>query len=190
MGGPPDGDRMSAIRPVDLTTRELKNELQFCSTRKSSPLMQIVIPGIAFLFLLRIDVPIFAYNKMLFAIMSAILLLGILWAGINAARNWNRTYITKLSVTSQRFEATGDNLASDWAGYYTRPGKVTMAVSEVKSIGYSMGGKYSLGGFWATCGFLTSRCLLPGLNREQATAVAIAIAQRYPEIDAGKVTLR
>ncbi len=152
--------------------------------------MQIVIPGIAFLFLLRIDVPIYPYNKILFAILLAILIVGILFVGINAARNWNRIYITRLSVTSQRFEATGDNLASDWAGYYTRPGKVTVAVSDVKSIGYSVGGKYSLSGFWATCGFLTSRCLLPGLNREQATAVAVAIAQRFPEIGAGKMTQR
>jgi hypothetical protein len=173
---------MSVSGQVELTTQEFQDELQFCLKRKSNPLMLVVIPGLLFLFMLNIIVPLYAVEKPLGLIMFSIFVAGVLWVGINAMRNWNRTYITTLSVTGQRLEATGDSLASDWAGHYTRPGKVTMPVSEIKTIGYSLGGKYSPSGFWATCGFLTSSCLLPGLNREQATAVAIAITKRFPEI--------
>lgn len=103
---------------------------------------------------------------------------------IDALRNWNKLQTTTLSVTSQRLEATGDNLDTNWIGVYCRPGKIVVPVSEVKSLGYQVGGRYSLSGFWAVCGFLTSRCLLTGLSSQQCTDVAVAIARRFPEIGA------
>lgn len=180
----PSGDPMSAFGLFKLTTHELQDELQFYLRRKPNHARQVVLAGFLFLFMLYIFVTVYSVERPLAFIVLAIALASALWIGISTARNWNRTYITTLSVTSLRLESTGDNLVSDSFGYYTCAGKVTVPVSEIKSIGYSLGGRYSPCGFWATCGFLTSRCLLPGLNREQATAVAVAITQRFPEIGA------
>jgi hypothetical protein len=177
---------MKARGRFELTTKELPEELQFRIDAEKSQIFQVALAAFAFLFMARILVPLFAVDKPLFYIMLAIAIVGIFWIGITVAKNWNRVYTTTLSVTGQRLEATGDLLVPDWYGRYVRPGKIVVPVSEIKSIGYSIGGKYSHSGFWATCGFMTSSCLLPGLSPEQCTSITVAIARRFPQIGAKK----
>lgn len=91
--------------------------------------------------------------------------------GIWAARSWKKVDTTTLSVTGQRFEATGDNLDSDLAGNYTRPGNLTVPASKVKSIQYVYGGEDSPTGLYVSSSYWKGGCFLPGLNRRQCTAV-------------------
>jgi len=173
---------MLAFGSLELTTTELPSELQFRVDTQTGGASKMVL--YAFIFLVSIFTfrPLLAIGGVYLAIGLALIVAAGLWMAIDALRNWNKRQTATLSVTSQRLEATGDNLYTNWAGAYCRPGKIVVPVSEIKSLGYQPGGRYSLAGFWAVCGFLTSRCLLPGLSRQQCTDVTVAIVRRFPEI--------
>ncbi|MGD0786485.1 MAG: hypothetical protein ABR898_00785 [Terracidiphilus sp.] len=166
------------------TAKELPAELQFHVERDSASKTGLLIAGILFSILFFSLFPLVKYSPLTFAACEAIVLAAALVTGIGLAKKWNKTLKNSLSVTSQRFEAVGDDLKSDWMGNSTNPGKVIMPISEIKSFGYGMGGEDEPSGFWVDCGFFKSLCVLPGLNREQSTAVSIAIARRFPEIGA------
>jgi hypothetical protein len=59
--------------------------------------------------------------------------------------------------------------------------EVRVAASDVKSIGYKPGGHGTQGGLYLKRGW-RSVCLLPGLNPQQAGAVARTILRRFPLI--------
>jgi hypothetical protein len=174
-----------------VTTKELPDELQFRFDRSDNKALQLIV--LVFLavfgltFLIKLS-PAITQAPVFFLIMFVIIVGGILYLVISIARTRNRVYTTALSVTAQRLEATGDNLNSDWMGYYNRPGTVVFPVSEVRMLGYAPGGKYSPGGLCVNSRIvmggiiIQGRCLLPGLNREQSMAVVVAIVRRFPEI--------
>ena len=173
---------MNESRRLGLTAKELADELQFCYESERSRILQIVVPAILILCALAMAGLLFAFHATVFGVSSAMFLAAAVWTGIDAARNRNRIYSTTLSVSSQRFEATGDNLKAGWLGTFTRPGKIAVPSSEVTSFGYSPGGEDTESGLWVSSSLWRSHCLLPGLSREQATSVAAAIARRFPEI--------
>lgn len=175
---------MTASRRFEFTTRELPGELQFQLDSDSGGKTSLVILAVLIPVIIAILAPFYGASPITFALCLAILLAGFVWIGINIAQKWNKTMTTTLSVTSQRFEATGDSLKSDWMGNFTRPGKVTVPVSEIKSFGYGMGSEDTPSGFWVQCGLFKNFCLLPGLKRELCTAVSIAIARNFPQIGA------
>jgi hypothetical protein len=171
---------MSAPKQPELITKELPDELQFRyehGDRRVGWIVSLVLVPFIFMFM-----PLATRAPGFFAIMMSIFLAGGLYIGITAARNWNRVYITTLSVTAQRFEATGDNLKMDWMCHATRRGTIVVPVSDVRGVGYSSGGRGEPCGLYVNCGILRSPCLLPWLSREQATAVAVAIARRFPNL--------
>jgi hypothetical protein len=88
---------------------------------------------------------------------------------------------TSLVVDAKYFHARGDRLQADWAGNMTRSGEVIRAAEEIKSFGYGSGADGEPAGLWVFCGLFKSQCLLPGLDRQQATAVTVAITRRFPE---------
>ncbi len=175
---------MTASGRVAFTTKELPAELQFCMERDSGSKARLVIAGILFPIVFIMIWPIARFSPVTFALCAAGVLAGAVLAGMNIAKSWNKTLKNSLSVTCQRFEAVGDDLKSDWMGNQTRPGKVVVPVPEIKSFGWGMGGEDTPSGFWVQCGLFKNFCVLPGLKREQCTAVGIAIARRFPEIGA------
>jgi hypothetical protein len=86
---------------------------------------------------------------------------------------------TILSVNSQRMMATGDGLKADWMGNHTLPGTVTVSIDEIKYFGYSWGDEYSASGLWINAKHV-SQCVI-GCNRQQATAISVAILRKFPE---------
>jgi hypothetical protein len=182
---------MNAIEHLGLTTRELPNELEFRFTSMNNRALQIVLLAFVFLCAVIAFVPFLNDHVPFFAFISAIFLAATAWMGIDTRRTWNKVYTTTLSATAQRLEATGDKLKPDWMGHYTRPGTIVLPLSEVKMLSYSPGdGQYCPSGLCVNSRVvmgaikLQGRCLLPGLNREQATAIAVAITKRFPEIGA------
>jgi hypothetical protein len=180
---------MSAPKQPELTTKELPDELQFRYACASGHFGWIVfLVFVPFIFML---LPIATRAPIFFAIMMSMFLAGGLYVGIDTARNWNRVYSTTLSVTAQRLQATGDNLKPDWMGHYTRPGTIEIPVSEVTMLSYSPGdGESCPSGLCVNSRIVLGaiavqgRCIMPGLNREQATAAIVAIARRFPSIGA------
>jgi hypothetical protein len=59
--------------------------------------------------------------------------------------------------------------------------KLTVPASAVNWIGYVPG--YAPG-LYMSSGLMDSKCVLPGLDREQANSVTSAIAKRFPEMTA------
>lgn len=171
---------MNAIGTVTITTEETKDELRFRIERHPGWLQKYVAPAV-----LSSLIPflLFPFRRMSYLVLPAALFLGIL-ACVAIMRRVQPFHSTTLSVTKERFQATGDGLGTDWAGSRNRPGQITIPVAKVRSYGYSMGSEYDPSGFWVSGGSWINACLLPGLNRRHATAVAIAIARRFPEIGA------
>jgi hypothetical protein len=175
---------MTASGHPAFTTKELPAELQFHVERDSGSKGGLLVASILFTIFIFMLFPLAKYSPLTFAACEAIVLAAAVVTGIGLAKKWNKILKNSLSVTSQRFEAVGDDLVSDWMGNSTNPGKVVMPVSEIKSFGYGMGGEDEPSGFWVYCGYFKNFCVLPGLKREQCTAVSIAIARRFPEIGA------
>ncbi|MGA2277309.1 MAG: hypothetical protein ABSG00_06880 [Terracidiphilus sp.] len=185
------GEAVNDSARLGLTTKELPNELEFCFAREQSGTMQIVAIVLALVSAIAAFIPASLRPEAfwIFATVSAAFLGWALWMAADTARNWKRVYKTTLTATAQRIEATGDNLKPDWMGHYTRPGTVVLPVSEVKMLSYSPGdGQYKPSGLCVNSRIvmgairMQGKCILPGLNREQATAVIVAITRRFPEI--------
>jgi energy-coupling factor transporter transmembrane protein EcfT len=175
---------VNASANTELKIEEFPGELRFRFDRQASGTTQLVIFVIVILIFIGALTPIFTISPLIFALSMVIVLAFAAWIGMHIVKNWNKTLTTTLSVTSQRFEATGDSVKSDWLGHQTRPGNAAALVSEIKSFGYEMGSEDTPSGFWVRCGLFKNFCALPGLKREQCIAVSVAIAKRFPEIGA------
>jgi hypothetical protein len=164
---------MNAIGNTELTSNELPGQLEFRvdSTRGWLVFLILVILPLGFLIAsLFVSVP---NLRLTFSLLS----LGWLaWMLILAQRSWNRTDTTTLTVTGQLFTAKGAGLK------WSRSATVVVPTSEVKSFGFASGGEDEPSGLYVSCSFWNSKCLLPGLTRQQGNAVAVAIARRFPEI--------
>jgi hypothetical protein len=166
---------MNAFGHVELTSGETRDGLEFRVDREAGwfPLAVLLVICAGFL--------AFAFSAGPPAVRSgfAAAAMGLLlWIGFMAARTWGKISTTTLSVTRDRLVASGGGLKSPDFGSST----LTVPVGEIKSIGYESGGEDDPCGLYAACGVFKHRCLLPGLNRQQATAVAIAIVRRFPQI--------
>jgi hypothetical protein len=166
---------MNAFGHTELTVNELPDRLQFRVDREAgwAPAAVLLIVSTGFMiFSLTISVPTLRYT---FAAVTAGF---FVWIGITLVRNLKKIDTTTLSVTSESLVATGAGLR--WLG----SGNSTSCVptAEIRSMGYETGGEDDPSGLYVSCGFWKNRCLLPGLNRQQCTAVTIAIVRRFPEI--------
>lgn len=193
MGGMHNGEAMEAQASIDgLMVKELPDELQFrynCNYNYGSELLIFVALAVLFVSVFFNSMEMIASDPVFREIVFAVFFGGFLCIGISAARNRNRVYATTLSVTSQRFEAAGDNLKPDWRGHCSRPGAIIVPVSEVRMLGYSprqqrgsKAGLYVNSRIVMKVISLPDKCLLPGLSREQTTAVIAAIVRKFPEI--------
>lgn len=87
-----------------------------------------------------------------------------------------------LSVNSQRMMAAGDGLKHNWMGNPVLPGKIVILFDELGYFGYGMGDENTSSGFWVK----TKRfyqCLL-ACDRQQATAISVAILRKFPALAA------
>ena len=87
---------------------------------------------------------------------------------------WMQGRSTELRVTSSELVATGN--IGKWLST-----EVRVPASEIKSIGFRAGGHGRRGGLYAKHGWKNT-CLLPGLNPQQAGAIARTIFRRFPDI--------
>jgi hypothetical protein len=166
---------VKAFGNTELTTKELPGELQFRVDSELGWFPPVVLLLLGFAFLIWALTMPFLGLKVAFGIFA---LAEIVFVGIWAARSWKKADTTTLSVTSQNFVATGAGLGAA----FSRNGTITVPASEVKTIQYIGGGEDTTSGLYVSSSFWKSYCVLPGLNREQCTAVAVAIAQRFPEL--------
>ncbi len=163
---------------VELTTSQQDGELQFQVERKFGSFFLRIYPAICFVLMI---------------LCSAVALteeyppdwsVGI---GIGAAFNLvalpiiiffaRKNRMTKLSVTRLQLTASGRGVGmSPW-----RSATITVPVAEYDWVGYVPG---DVPGLYLSRGLIDSKCILPGLTREQAGSVTDAIVRRFPELRA------
>lgn len=160
---------------VELTTTELSNELQFRVDRRMGSFFQVTYPLICVVLVILCSLVVFTQEC------PPDWSVGIdIGAGINLAA-WpfmmllaRKNPTTKLSVTSQRFLASGRGVGPNpWSC-----GTENLPVSEVSWIGYLASQPT---GLYLSRGFMENTCVLPGLNRELSNSVIDAIVRRFPE---------
>ena len=172
---------MSAFGHTELTTNELPDELQFRVDTEPG-----WFPPLLFV-LLCFALPLVAWKASPPGdrLVLSLLALGFaVFMGFVTATKWENVATTKLSVTSQNIVATGNFTGSFLSNSQKT---ITVQVSEVRKIGYQMGGEDTPSGLYVSCGFFKNKCVLPGLNRQQAKAVTEAIQRRFPEIGTKKL---
>lgn len=164
----------SAFGHTELTSRETANGLEFRVDREFGwfmvPLM-LAMPVMFLVFSFKIQDTVWRI------VFSLITLAFFLWIGFLVSKKWNNIETTTLAVTSQSFVAFGARLK-----WLKDNATEIVPTNEVTSFGYADGGEDDPSGLYVSSGFWKNKCLLPGLNRQQGTAVAIAIARRFPEI--------
>jgi len=164
---------MRATQHAELTTVDLHSELRFSVIRHTGWLEPIIAPVLLALLLDLIWIHpaswphLFAQKSTWPLLFSSPALLAILVG-------WMQGRSTELHVTSSELVATG-NIGRLFST------EVRVPASDVKSIAYKAGGHGSQGGLYLKRGW-RSVCLLPGLNPQQAGAVARTIFRRFPAI--------
>jgi hypothetical protein len=166
---------MAAMFNFVLTTEELPGELRFQVDREVGSLLRVTYPVICVV--LAVLCSLIALTQEYPPDWSVGIAIG---AGINLVA-WpillviaRKNPTTKLSVTSQRFLASGRGVGPHpWSS-----GSADLPVSEVDWIGYLAS---QPSGLYLSCGFMQNTCVLPGLSREQTSSVANAIVRRFPE---------
>jgi hypothetical protein len=172
---------MKAFGHIELTIKELPDELRFRVDNESGWFGLVVLLLVGFAFLIwALTMPLPGL-KVAFGLFALTEIVGV---GIATSRKLKREDTTTLSVTNQNFVATGDGLAAP----FSRNTSVTIAASEVKAIQFIDGGENTTTGLWLSTSYWKSSCVLPGLNRQQCTAVTVAIVRRFPQIGAQLVT--
>ncbi len=169
-------DSMNAFGQTEVTSKEITGGLEFQVDHEHGWFLLLAFLALPVVFLgfsLAVSVPT------LRAVFSLVSLGFLAWIGLAVWKKWNRVDTTVLSVTGQGFRASGAGLA-----FFDSHAVETVPLSEVTSVGYMMGGDNDPSGLYVGCGSWKSKCLLPGLNRAQATAIAVAITRRFPEIGA------
>jgi hypothetical protein len=161
---------MRAFERAEITTIELPDELQFAVIRHAG-------------WAERFGAPVAVAATALWLWFSGQEVFSLLIAaigGISLVANWVRGQVTKLRVTETEFVGRG-NLDQFFST------EARAQASEVTSIGYEMGSENGPSGLYARTGW-SHTCLLPGLNEEQANAIAAAVSKRFPEIPAPDLT--
>jgi hypothetical protein len=158
-----------------LTTNEFPGELQFRVDREIGSFFRVTYPSICVVLgILCSLVALTQENPPAWSIGIAIgaAINFVAWPFLMLLARKNPT--TKLSVTSQRFLASGRGVGqSPWSF-----GTANLPLSEVSWIGYLPGQPT---GLYLSCGFMRNTCVLPGLNREVTHSVIDAIVRRFPE---------
>ncbi|MGO9335988.1 MAG: hypothetical protein ACLPY1_00630 [Terracidiphilus sp.] len=154
---------MTLTGKADVESRDLGAELQFKVTRERGLIEVLAIP--AFLaFFLYVG---WKANRYWFVVA------GGLWAAVMTA-NWLQGSETELRVTTTELTATG-NLGRMFSTQLRVP------AAEVTALGWEGGSEDADPGLYVKRGW-RRLCIMPGLNKEQATEVADAIRRRFPEI--------
>jgi hypothetical protein len=157
---------MKARGYFELTTTELPDELQFRVTHHAGWedwFRRIVPPAIIVsTFFVPSFHHIWVYRVLIFFAMAD-----------SRQLDWIRGRTTELRVTSSELVATG-NLRK----LFSR--RATVPASEVMWLGFDSYGSNQPG--FAVEGGEIGLCVLPGLNREQAEAIADTILRRFPNI--------
>jgi hypothetical protein len=164
---------MKALSHSELTTVDLHSELRFSVDRHVGWLDLLAAPVILFVLLdfASAHPASWVHALMLKSTWPLLFALSSLLALIIG---WMHGRSTELRVTSSELIAT-ENIGRLFST------EVRMPASEVKSIGFRVGGHGRQGGLFAKRGWRYV-CLLPGLNQWQAGAVARTIFRRFPEI--------
>lgn len=88
---------------------------------------------------------------------------------------WFRNEDGEVNVTEHDLTASGD--LGGWSTGYVR-----FRWMDISGLEYQAGGENSEGGLYARTGGWSSRCLMAGLDREQAEEVIAAIYRRFPYV--------
>jgi hypothetical protein len=157
---------MNALSSSTLKIDDLDDELQFTLTRDVGWL-EVVIPVSA-----ACGVGIWgAYTgSMVGLFVCAVAIGGMLI-------NWALGPTTVFRISGNRLVASG-NLRR-WSS-----SDIDIPANEVKSIGWSSGGRNSSSGLYAWHG-LRGTCVLPGLPKKKAAEVTDAISKKYPQFRIG-----
>jgi hypothetical protein len=163
MGEALTGEVMPAFGHSELTIKELPDELQFRLDIELGWFGRIALPILLVGLMALTMSPMFRINPIFLICCLAAILALALWMGIHIARS-KRFKTTTLSVTSQRLEASGDDLAMVSFRASNRPGKITVPVAEIKTLEYASGGEDDPSGLWVSEERSKSKCILPGMN--------------------------
>ena len=157
---------MKACGYAELTTTELPDELQFRVTYHAGweDWFRRIVPPV--IIVSTFFVPwfnhIWVYRVLIFLSMAG-----------STQLDWIHGRTTELRVSSSALVATG-NLRKLFST------RATVPASEVMWLGFDSYGSNQRG--FAVEGGEIGLCVLPGLNREQAEAVANTILRRFPNI--------
>jgi hypothetical protein len=168
-------NQKNAFFTFELTTTDLAKELQFRVDRKIGSFFLVTYPAICVVLLVLCSLVAFTAEdppqwSVGIAIGTAINL--VAWPILMLIARANPT--TKLSVTSERFLASGRGVgANPW-----NSGTADLPVAEVNWIGYLPS---QPPGLYLSRGFMQNTCVLPGLNREMTNSVIDVIVGRFPE---------
>jgi hypothetical protein len=148
----------------EVTTIDEPDYLQFVLVRENG-WIDLVGPPVALLVFVAWAVIYQHYFFIAFAVIGLFALIA----------NYANGSITKLFVSQSELIARGnlDRALTD---------EVKVKVSDIESLDYRMGGRNSPSGFYASQGWLKQTCLLPGLSKQKANAIADAICERFPNI--------
>lgn len=165
---------------VNLTIEENPEELRFRADRETGRIARNLVPALPGILLLVCAYPFYSFSAYVFPILL-VPAVAIYWF----MHKWIKPFeSTTLSVNAQRFQATGDRVKENWTGFYLGAGKIVLPVEQITSFLY-MNPDDDPGGIWVNSGWWKSKCMLPGIDRQQGIAVIMAIVRKFPEL-AGK----
>jgi hypothetical protein len=158
-----------------LSVEESAQELHFRVDRETGRIGRQIIPILPPVLLLAFGIPFYTFSAFVFPILmvAALAIYGLM------RKSMKPSTCTTLSVNAQHFKATGDGVGTRWMG----PGEIVVRVEQIRSFSYLRTDGYD--GIWVDSGSWRSKCLLPGIDRQQGMAVVVAIVRKFPEL-AGK----
>jgi hypothetical protein len=151
---------------TEITTIEEPDHLQFVVVRRRGWISLVGPPATLLVFALWALMA----QHYVFAVFSAVAIFALI-------ANYIRGPVTKLLVSQGELIARG-NLDRTFID------QVKVEASDVKFLGYFMGGENDPSGLYADRGWRQT-CLLPGLNKDEANAIAHTIRSKFPNLERG-----
>jgi hypothetical protein len=155
--------RVKFFGSTTVTTIDEPNELQFVVTREKGAVEAIAVP----ILMLALVLALWFTHHYSFSLLCALVYIAILAYSL-------RKLSTRLVVCADHIIASG-NIARVFGK------EIRVETAELKSIGYFAGIEDELSGLYAFRGH-KSICLIPGIEKLKAQAIAEAIHKKFPSI--------